>query len=78
MVSERAAPVYRVRINHVHTLAAGWRLAETTVECTFAGDENNVAIQDEISRWLADTHELGFDEAARRNHKDAEMARLRG
>lgn len=63
----RIAPEFRVRINHSNTIKEGWRLSETTVECTFIGDRDSNDIQAELEEWLGRAYGIGNREAALRN-----------
>jgi hypothetical protein len=56
-------PTMRTRIQHTHTLKEGWRLAETTVEWSGAGEPDEAAIRNAL---IQSAH-LGQLEAAARN-----------
>jgi hypothetical protein len=58
-----AQPTMRTRIQHTHTLKEGWRLAETTVEWSGAGEPDEAAIRNAL---IQSAH-LGQLEAAARN-----------
>lgn len=66
-MTESTAPVFRVRLNHGHTLKDGWRLTETTVECTFSGDAGPAEIAEAIHHWTDRAFNLGALEAEERN-----------
>lgn len=62
-------PTIRVRISHDKT-AKGWRCNETTVEITAPANDGTWsigAVQGLASAYLHVTHELGLEEANRRN-----------
>lgn len=63
----QSTPTFRVRINHSHTLKEGWRVSETTVEATFPIDAGTLQIDIDLAAWMRSAHELGLQEAVRRN-----------
>jgi hypothetical protein len=56
-------PTMRMRLNHTHTKADGWRLSETTVEWSGVGDPDEAA----IDKALITAFHLGQREANLRN-----------
>jgi hypothetical protein len=56
-------PTMRMRLNHAHTKADGWRLSETTVEWSGVGDPDEAA----IDKALITAFHLGQREANLRN-----------
>ena len=73
MTDSTVPPHVRIRNEHTHTLAAGWRLASTTVEITFSlGDMDTEEAQVLLATVQRQAHEAGQAEAEVRNATNTE------
>lgn len=66
-------PHVRIRNEHSHTLAAGWRLSGTTAEITYSlGDMDTEEAQELLETVQRQAHEAGQAEAEVRNATNTE------